>query len=55
MSDVPNGESEIEQVLKGKGPIVVVVEVEKGRESKGVIDIGLLENKPRFMKAVESP
>jgi hypothetical protein len=50
-----DGESEIEPVLEGQGPTVVVVEVEKGRESKGVIDIGLLENKPRFMKAVASP
>ncbi|MCK5553082.1 MAG: sulfopyruvate decarboxylase subunit beta [Deltaproteobacteria bacterium] len=54
-SDIANVESEIEQVLKEEGPTVVVVEIEKGRESKGMLDIGLVENKLRFMKAVASP
>ncbi len=41
-------------VLKEEGPVVVVVEIEKGRETTGEIKIRLIENKIRFMKAVGS-
>jgi thiamine pyrophosphate-dependent acetolactate synthase large subunit-like protein len=47
-------DSSFSGVLKEEGPVVVVVDIEKGRETKGEIKIGMIENKIRFMKAVGS-
>ena len=45
-------ESNLEEILIEEGPTVVVVEIETGRQSNTMIDIGMVENKLRFMKAI---
>ncbi len=47
-------ESELGKVLKEDGPVVGIVEIEPGRETTGMINIGLIENKIRFMKTLRS-
>ena len=49
MGDV---ESNLAEVLIEEGPTVVVVEIETGRETNAMIDIGTVENKLRFMQAI---
>lgn len=45
-------EANLAGVVMGEGPAVVVVEIETGRETDTMIDIGTVENKLRFMHAI---
>jgi len=49
---VGDAESNFATVLTADGPVVVVVEIEAGRETHTMIDIGTVENKLRFMRAI---
>jgi sulfopyruvate decarboxylase subunit beta len=50
--DMGDVESNLAEVLIEEGPTVVVVEIETGRETNTMIDIGTVENKLRFMQAI---
>ena len=52
--DTADIQSSLGKALKAEGPVVAVVEIEKGRESKEMINIGTVENKLRFMEALKS-
>jgi sulfopyruvate decarboxylase subunit beta len=45
-------ESKLSDVLIEEGPAVVVVEIDPGRETNKMIDIGTVENKLRFMQTL---
>ena len=45
-------DSNLSKTLKTEGPSVIVVDVETGRETDTMIDIGTVENKLRFMKTI---
>ena len=45
-------EANLAEVLTEEGPTVVVVEIETGRETNTMIDIGTVENMLRFMQAI---
>jgi sulfopyruvate decarboxylase subunit beta len=50
--DTEDVESNLSNVLAEEGPSVVVVEIETGRETNIMIDIGTVENKLRFIKKI---
>ena len=50
--DMGDLESNLDKVLIEEGPTVVVVEIETGRETNTMINIGTVENKLRFMRAI---
>lgn len=50
MDDVEAG---LAKVLIEEGPTVVVLDIETGRETSAMIDIGTVENKLRFMSEIE--
>jgi len=45
-------EANLSRILSEEGPAVVVVEIETGRETSTMIDIGMVENKLRFMQTL---
>ena len=47
-------ESSLLKRLTEEGPSVIVVQIETGRETDTMIDIGTVENKMRFMKAINN-
>lgn len=50
--DINDVESNLSKILIKEGPSVIVVEIETGRETNTMIDIGTVENKLRFMKTI---
>ena len=50
--DTEDVESKLPKALLEKGPSVIVVEIETGRETNAMIDIGAVENKLRFMQTI---
>jgi sulfopyruvate decarboxylase subunit beta len=51
--DTEDVDAKLPGALTEAGPAVVVVEIETGRETTAMIDIGTVENRLRFMKAIK--